>query len=305
MRIVRYLLVSGSAAVAAGSLALATQAAVTTAAAPSHAAGQPSAQFLARARAALASYLAANPKAPPSTSGTATPEPTRVNQSVSAPPALDGMSAVGSYNWSGYADVSATANTFTKVSGQWRTPRVRCNREDQLSYEWVGIDGYSDHTVEQDGTLGWCFEHHPTYFTWWEMYPAAVITVGNALHPGDRVAASVTRSGTSYTLAVTDFTHSVNSFSTTQTCATCLNTSVEWIAERPAFGIGIAPLADYGHWTLSQASETAGSTTGTISSYPGDQEIDMVDATGTYPLSLSSGLSSTGTVFTTHWTNSY
>jgi hypothetical protein len=303
MRIVRYLLVSGSAAVAAGSLALATQAAVSTAAAPSHAAGQPSAQFLARARAALVSYLSTHPKAP-STSSITAPEPTRVNQPASAPSVL-GTSVVGSYNWSGYADTSTTPNTFTKVSGQWRTPRVRCNREDQLSYEWVGIDGFADKTVEQDGTLSWCFEGHPSYFTWWEMYPAAVIEVGNALHPGDRVAASVTRSGTSYTLAVTDFTHSVNSFSTTQTCTTCLNTSVEWIAERPAFAIGIAPLADYGHWTVSKASETAGSTTGTISSYPGDQEIDMMDATSTYPLSLSSPLSSTGTVFTTHWTNSY
>jgi hypothetical protein len=305
MRIVRYLLVSGSAAVAAGSLALATQAAVTAVAAPSHAVGQPSAQFLARARAALVSYLSAHPKAPPSTSS-GTLAPKTANLAASAPTALAGTTAVGSFNWSGYADTSTTTNTFTKVSGQWRAPRVQCNREDQLSYEWVGIDGFTDRTVEQDGTLGWCFEHHPTYFTWWEMYPAGAIAVGSTLQPGDRVAASVTRSGTQYTLAVTDFTHPANSFSTTQACATtCLNNSVEWIAERPAFEIGIAPLADYGHWILTKASQTAGSTTGTISSYPTYSEIDMVDATGTYPLSLASPLSSAGSSFTTHWRNSY
>jgi hypothetical protein len=300
MRVVRYLLVCGSAAVAAGSLALAAQAAVTTAAAPGHPAGQPSAQFLVRARAALVSYLSAHHQAPPLRSGT--PGTRTVDQPASR---LAGTAAVASFNWSGYADTSATADTFTKVSGQWDTPRVRCTKEDELSSEWVGIDGFKDSTVEQDGTLGWCFEDHATYFTWWEMYPAASIDVGASLHPGDRITASVTRSGTSYTLAVTDSTHPANSFSTTQTCTTCQNSSVEWIAERPTLDIGIAPLADYGSWTLREASETAGSTAGPISGYPDYVEIDMADATSTYPLSLSSGLSDAGRVFTTHWTNSY
>lgn len=300
MRVVRYLLVSGSAAVAAGSLALATQAAVTTAAAPSHAANQPSAQFVARARAALVSYLSTDQQAPPFKSGD--PGAKTVNEPASA---LADTSAASSFNWSGYADVSSTANTFTKVSGQWQTPRVRCSREDELTSEWVGIDGYNNGTVEQDGTLSWCYLGRPTYFTWYEMYPAGTIEVGNSLRPGDKIAASVTRTGSSYTLALTDSTHPRNSFSTTATCSTCENSSVEWIAERPAFAIGIAPLANYGSWTLSRASQTAGSTTGTISSYPTYDKIDMADATDTYPLSLTSGLSSGGNAFSTHWTNSY
>jgi hypothetical protein len=304
MRVVRYLLVSGSAAVAAGSLALATQAAVTTAAAPSHPAGQPTAQlsakFVARARAALVSYLSVNRQAPPITSGD--PGAKTVNQPTSG---LANMPASASYNWSGYADSSTTANTFTKVSGQWATPRVRCTREDQLTSEWVGIDGYSNATVEQDGTLSWCYLGEATYFTWYEMYPAGTIEVGNSLRPGDKIAASVTRTGTSYKLALTDFTRPSNSFSVTKTCTTCQNSSVEWIAERPAFSIGIAPLANYGTWTLSSASQTAGGKTGTISSYPTYYKIDMVDATSTYPLSLASGLSNAGNAFLTHWTNSY
>jgi hypothetical protein len=300
MRVVRYLLVSGSAVVAAGSLALATQAAVTTAAAPDRAANQPSAQFLARARAALVSYLSTNQQAAPFKSGD--PGTKTVNQSASA---LADTTATASYNWSGYADVSSTANTFTNVSGQWKTPRVSCNREDELTSEWVGIDGYNNGTVEQDGTLSWCFESHPTYFTWYEMYPAGTIEVGNSLRPGDKITASVTRTGTSYKLALTDFTHPANSFSTTATCSVCQNSSVEWIAERPAFSIGIAPLANYGSWSLSHASETAGTTTGTISSYPVHYQVDMVDATDTYPLSLASGLSGAGKAFLTHWTNSY
>jgi hypothetical protein len=300
MRVLRYFLVSGSAAVVAGSLTLATQATVTTAAAPDHTAIQPSARFVTQARAALVSYLSANQSAPPFTSGD--PGARTVNEPAAA---LANTSATSSFNWSGYADVSKTANTFTKVSGQWKTPKVRCSREDELTSEWVGIDGYSNATVEQDGTLSWCFLGQATYFTWYEMYPAGTVEVGNSLHPGDKVAASVTRTGTSYNLALTDYTHPVNSFSVTKTCTTCQNSSVEWIAERPAFAIGIAPLARYGTWALSSASQTAGGKTGTISGYPTYYKIDMVDATSTYPLSLASGLSSSGGTFLTHWTNSY
>jgi hypothetical protein len=300
MRVVRYLLAGGSAAVVAGSLALATQAAVTTAAAPDHAASQPSVHFLAQARAALVSYLSANQSAPPFTSGD--PGTRTVNQPASS---LANTPAATSYNWSGYADVAKTANTFTNVSGQWKTPKVRCSREDELTSEWVGIDGYNNATVEQDGTLSWCYLGEATYFTWYEMYPAGTIEVGNSLRPGDKIAASVTRTGTSYKLALTDFTRPSNSFSVTKTCTTCQNSSVEWIAERPAFSIGIAPLANYGTWTLSSASQTAGGKTGTISGYPTYYKIDMVDATSTYPLSLASGLSNAGNAFLTHWTNSY
>jgi hypothetical protein len=300
MRVLRYFLVSGSAAVVAGSLTLATQATVTSAAAPDHTATQPSARFVTQARAALVSYLSANQSAPPFTSGE--PGTRTVNEPASP---LANTPASSSYNWSGYADASKTANTFTKVSGQWKTPKVRCSREDQLTSEWVGIDGYDNATVEQDGTLSWCFEGQATYFTWYEMYPAGTVEVGNSLHPGDKIAGSVTRTGTSYKLAVTDFTHPVNSFSTTQTCSTCQNSSVEWIAERPAFAIGIAPLAKYGTWSLSSASQTAGGKTGTITGYPTYYKIDMVDATSTYPLSLTSGLNSAGSEFLTHWTNSY
>ncbi len=194
---------------------------------------------------------------------------------------------------------------FIKVSGQWKAPKVRCAREDQLAAEWVGIDGINNATVEQDGMYAWCFEHHPTYFTWYEMFPSGTVVLGNSVRPGDKITASVTRTGASYTLALTDSTHPVNSFSTTKTCSTCQNTSVEWIAERPSFQIGVAPLADYGSWTLSKASQSAGGKTGSISGYPTYYKIDMIDATRTYPLSIASGLSSGGNKFLTHWTNSY
>jgi hypothetical protein len=248
----------------------------------------PSASFLAEARQALVSYLRhAQPRVDLVATGR--------------------NGAVSTYNWSGYADASTIAGTFTRVSGSWTTPSVTCTAEDTIVSDWVGIDGYNDSTVEQDGTVGWCFKNVPTYFTWYEMYPAGTVEVGTSLVPGDKIAASVTRSGTTYTLKLTDSTHTANSFSKNATCpsTTCLAQSAEWVAERPSFLIGIAPQADYHSFTMTAGSETANGKTGTISSYPGgDNEMTMIDATATYKLSTPSALTS-GTKFTTTWNNSY
>jgi len=204
--------------------------------------------------------------------------------------------------------VSSTAGTFTEVSGQWKTPEVTCTKEDRLTVEWVGIDGVSDQTVEQDGTLDWCFEDTALYFTWYEMAPDQPITiVGSSLQPDDRITATVSRSGTSYTLSVTDSTHPANSFSTTASCdaATCLDTSVEWIAERPSIALGVVPLADFGRWRLTHATETANGTPGTIATYLPDYAVNMFDATVSYQLATLSALSGDGNRFTTIWNNSY
>jgi hypothetical protein len=67
--------------------------------------------------------------------------------------------------------------------------------------------------VEQDGTLIECYRHVAYYDTWWEMYPAnAIQVVGSTLRAGDSLTASVVRSGTSYTLKVTDSSRSADSF---------------------------------------------------------------------------------------------
>jgi hypothetical protein len=296
MRLLRYSLIPATAAVVAGAMMF-TGPAVTTAAAPVRAAGpayhRPSARFLAEARTALVKYLR---------HGHQTAElvhPGRVNS-------VRGVTADASFNWAGYADAASTAQTFSKVTGQWTTPAVTCTAEQQLTSEWVGIDGFNSSTVEQDGTFGWCFEGTPTYFTWYEMYPAGTVEVGTSLVPGDKITATVSRSGTKYTLSLTDATNPANSFSTTATCdlATCLDTSVEWIAERPSFSIGITPLADFSSWRVTGAMQISNGTGGTVAAFTPNYVITMVDATDSYDLATNSGLVS-GNSFTTTWHNSY
>src|SRR5580658_3866526 len=179
---------------------------------------------------------------------------------------VKGLTQVESTNWSGYAD---TGSSFSTVTSSWTEPTGTCSgRTESLAAFWVGIDGYSSDSVEQDGTLIECYRGTAYNYTWWEMYPTNDIqVVGESLKPGDQISASVVRSGTSYTLTVTDSTHTADSFTTTQTCSGCANSSAEWIAEAPSGSSGVYPLADFGTFSLSGATVTEGSTSGVISSF--------------------------------------
>jgi hypothetical protein len=214
---------------------------------------------------------------------------------------FDGVSQVESTNWSGYAD---TGSGFSQAAGSWTEPSASCSRN-TTSYAafWVGIDGYSSSTVEQDGTIIECLRGRAYQYSWWEMYPTNDIqVVGSSVAAGDSITASVVRSGTSYTLAVTDSTHPANSFSTNQTCSDCANSSAEWIAEAPSGSSGILPLADFGSWTESGATVTEGSKSGVISSFT-DDEITMVDSSGRVK-AQPSALDGAGNGFSVTWERS-
>jgi hypothetical protein len=218
-----------------------------------------------------------------------------------------GLTKVEYFNWSGYADDNTSGKTYSTVTGSWTEPAITCTNEDQIAVFWVGIDGFTSSTVEQDGTLAQCFEGTAFYYTWWEMYPTNNIqVVGTTVAPGDKIAGSVVKSGTSYTLKVTDSTHTANSFTTKQTCAaaTCVDTSAEWIAEAPGGPRGEYPIPDFKTWTLSAATVKSGSTTGKISTFP-DDEITMIDSSETYPLTSPGNLNATGNSFKVTWKNSY
>ena len=184
------------------------------------------------------------------------------------------------YNWSGYADDNSTGKTYTKVSGDWTQPAITCPAtEDEIAVFWVGLDGFSTSTVEQDGTLAECYQGSAFYYTWWEMYPTNDIqTVGGTVAPGDHIAASVSFASGKYTLKLTDSTTTGNSFSKSEKCgsgSTCANASAEWIAETPDYARGYAPLPSFGTWNVTSAGVTGSGTSGVISKFPDDQ-ISMV-----------------------------
>jgi Peptidase A4 family len=221
-----------------------------------------------------------------------------------------GLKKVGSTNWSGYAD---TGSGFSSVVGSWKQPTVKgCSATGKETVEvfWVGLDGFSDGTVEQDGTGVACGKGigAEVYFSWWEMFPSnSIQVVSEAVKPGDKITSSVTRSGTKYTLKLSDSKHSSAGFTEHETCSasTCDNASAEWIAERAAFEsstgkITLSPLPNFGTWTVSSASAKAGSKSGSISKFTDDQ-ITMFNKQGGHVMAQPGALNSSGNSFKDVW----
>ncbi len=190
-----------------------------------------------------------------------------------APVQLHGKSAAqrrhgyneNGYNWSGWA---VQGSGFTSVSASWTEPAVTCNSTNDLFAPWIGIDGYGSNSVEQTGVATDCSSGSPEYAAWYEVYPAAPVYYSNAVSAGDSFTATVNRSGTSYTLRITDNTRGWTK-TTTQSYAGA-NASAEFILESPtgaypSFGsvqftgctIDGAPLANYGGVALD-ASNSSG-----------------------------------------------
>jgi Peptidase A4 family len=253
-----------------------------------------SASFYARARAALIAnlrHLHPNIPAPGRT-----------------PHVVGNVTQADSFNWSGYADTSTTPQFFSAVSGSWTVPAVTCSSEDRIVSTWVGLDGANDDTVEQDGTSSQCFEHVALYYSWYEMYPAGSVEVGAGVQANDAISASVVRSGTSYTLKLTDSTTSGNNIDQTASCSasTCLDESAEWINERPAYSTGIVPLAQFKTpWSATASAVTGGGKSGNPHTVGTEEELSMIDSTETYFLATPTGLTDSDTAFTVHWHNSY
>jgi hypothetical protein len=214
---------------------------------------------------------------------------------------ISGVTKVASSNWSGYANDNSSGNSYQVVSGHWTEPTVTCvNSSDlEMAVFWVGLDGFNDATVEQDGTIAVCSSGSIAYYDWWEMYPTNSVQVVKAISAGDTIASSVTYSAGVYKLTVKDVTHPTASFTRQETCAACLNASAEWIAERPSSSTGLLVLPNFGKWRLSNASVTSSGTKGVISTFPADA-ITMVNGSSQVMVSVGS-LNLAGNAFTASW----
>jgi Peptidase A4 family len=180
-----------------------------------------------------------------------------------------------STNWSGYA---GTTGTYASASASWTQPAGTCSRGDQYSAFWVGLDGYSDSTVEQTGSEVDCVGHTAEYYAWYEMYPSLSKNYSNTVKAGDKFTATVTYEGNNeFSLYIADTTQKW-SHTTTATLAGAARSSAEVIVEAPCCtsGGGVLPLTDFG--TMSFTGSTANGSA--IGSAGGMTEIVMVDSAG-------------------------
>jgi hypothetical protein len=103
-------------------------------------------------------------------------------------------------NWAGYV-VTGASKSFTSVESTFTLPTVGCSGGEGDTSFWVGFDGDTSNSVEQIGASGDCNGTTPSYYAWWEMYPAGVHELSNTTKPGDVFDAKVTYGGSGkYTL---------------------------------------------------------------------------------------------------------
>ncbi len=146
-----------------------------------------------------------------------------------------------SSNWSGYA----ITGSFSSVTGSWVVPSVLATKSATYSSDWVGIDGFNNSSLIQTGTESDYYSGSAHYGVWWEILPAAATFISSmTVHPGDVMAATITKgSSGSWTIKINDTTTG-QGFSTTSTY-TGPGTSAEWVLEAPTVGGRLATLAHY------------------------------------------------------------
>ena len=212
-----------------------------------------------------------------------------------------------STNWSGYA-VQTNLQTpqsgvVTDVKGQWKVPSVTCGTATTYSSVWVGIDGYSDGTVEQTGTEQDCSGGQARYSAWYEMYPKFPVTLSMSIQPGNVISAEVAFDSNRFILTLTNLSTGA-SFSTSQRLNRSGRSSAEWIVEAPSSSGGVLPLANFETATISSASATISGHTGSISDAAWQNDrIDMVNSSAGIK-AQTSALGSGGSSFSVAWKSS-
>jgi hypothetical protein len=226
------------------------------------------------------------------------------------PRTVDNVTVEDSTNWSGYA---VEGSSFTKALGSWTVPTVTCSKTpNTYSSFWVGIDGWTSSTVEQTGTDSDCNGSRASYYAWYEFYPNPSYEITSVpVSPGNHISASVTYSGSEFTITLTNETTG-KSYSRSSRVSGAQRSSAEWIAEAPCCtrSGGILPLSDFGtvdfgedYTGVSNTNDaTDSSVSGAIGAFGSNIfESIMVNGTTGADEAVPSALSSDGTSFTVTW----
>ena len=172
---------------------------------------------------------------------------------------------------------------------------IRHPRRAQGSYSafWVGLDGDGSNPVEQCGTDADNGHGTPSYYAWYEMYPAASVVISSmTITPGDVMHGSVVTDGAGdFTLTLSDETTGVTK-TVQKTNAGAQGASAEVIAEAPSGPQSILPLADFGSVGFSDCDIN-----GAPLAEAAWQQIDMVDPSTGTTLATASALGTDGASF--------
>lgn len=174
-----------------------------------------------------------------------------------------------SSNWSGYVALPKHGHKFKAISANFTVPAVSCADSTDGTggiasmSNWVGLDGFSDGTVEQTGELAICEGstlEGGGYLVFWETFPASA-NIFCCTEPGDAIHVSVTFNSHThmYHLFLDDYTikATLNETVACQTGSTCRNSSAEVIGEDLDGGPPGTNLAYFGQTSFVNASVTS------------------------------------------------
>lgn len=227
-----------------------------------------------------------------------------------------------SLNWGGYVDYNASY-LVTKVTGSWIVPAILGAHagycpDAQKTWDdnsvWVGIDGFSDSTVEQTGTSSDCFYGQVSYYPWYEFYPAGseAFPSADVVNAGDLMIGSVNYVGASaggpvFTTTLTDVTQHWSFTSPATAVPGAEMNSAEWIDES-AYYDGFLGLTQVNSVSFGDASATINGHTHFVGDWGSNvQWLTMVDyawspGTGlTYVKAYPSAFNGQGSGFSVTW----
>ena len=209
--------------------------------------------------------------------------------------------------YAGYAatDLASKTAAYQKVTGHWTVPEAHCIPGTiSLAAIWVGItsDASDRSLLAQLGTVSGCDAGTPTYFMWWEMFPAPSVPLDQPLQPGDSITASVAFQQGRFQLTIDNPSEGVH-FSTTHPGAVTDTSVAECIVEAPTIidnpttGQGhIARLTNFGKVRIQcQLNDHR-----PIADGPQDIVYQM-DTKGGTPKATTSSLDAAGSTFTVYW----
>jgi hypothetical protein len=237
------------------------------------------------------------------------PQPTPVPQPTpppDTPPPGPGSTDIASTYYAGYG-AERPHHDVTSIGGSWTQPRGTCSGSASTGFgAWVGIE--NDVNLEQIGTAVDCVDGRgPVYYVWYEMFPQRSVRIPMRARPGDAFTASVSRRGSSWTLAIRNRTTGER-FSIVKSRATSGDVAL-WIDEAPSSQISepgshVLPLTKFGTVTMTGCSAVVDGKRRVIGD-PGWSHFrfDMVSSSGA-PKALTSGLTAGGSAFKTTWRHS-
>jgi hypothetical protein len=220
----------------------------------------------------------------------------------SAPRALGDVKVFESNNWSGYALVGSD---FKEARGSWIVPSVDCSVVTNSSVSfWVGIDGWTNSTVEQTGTDSDCNDGEPSYYAWYEFAPKGGVTITSVpVSAGDVISGKVTYEDSMFVVTLMNDTTG-ESYSTTASVPNARRASAEWITELNGYNLSDFDTVRFGKdFTKASRSNWAADETmaGTIGAFGKRVQASVIVSGKKNDLAVPSFLSADGASFTVTW----